>query len=178
MDSVGKERHAKFLRLYTGSEGALRVFVRSMLPTAQDAADVMQEVAVVLWERFERYDDRRDFRAWAFGVARFQALMFLRKARNDRHVFEESLAEQIADVAQEAAPGCERQREALQRCLLKLHPDQRDLVLEAYAPGTRIDKLAQERGQTAMALYKVLHRIRILLFGCMQNVLGKESAYE
>jgi RNA polymerase sigma-70 factor (ECF subfamily) len=104
--------------------------------------------------------------------------MFLRKARNDRHVFEESLAEQIADVAQEAAPGCERQREALQRCLLKLHPDQRDLVLEAYAPGTRIDKLAQERGQTAMALYKVLHRIRILLFGCMQNVLGKESAYE
>ncbi len=154
------------------------MFVRSMLPTAQDAAEVMQDVAVVLWERFERYDESRDFRAWAFGVARFQALMYLRKARNDRHVFEESLAERLATVAQEASSVHERQREALQRCLRKLTPNQRELVLEAYSPGARIDKLAEQRGQTAMSLYKMLHRIRMLLFGCVNEILERGSAYE
>lgn len=43
------QRQSLFLRLFTESEGTLRVFVRSLLPRPQDAADVMQEVAVVLW---------------------------------------------------------------------------------------------------------------------------------
>jgi RNA polymerase sigma-70 factor (ECF subfamily) len=178
MDSDERERHARFLRLYTQSEGALRVFVRSMLPTAEDAAEVMQEVAVVLWERFERYDPAREFRAWAFGVARLQALMFLRRARSERRFFDEALVQMLADTAQEAADVHEQQREALETCLRRLPAGRRELVLEAYARGARIDQLAKNRGQTAMALYKILHRIRISLLECMRGVLGRESAYE
>ena len=35
-------------------------------------------LAVVLWKKFGEFDGTRDFRKWAFGVARFEALAFLR----------------------------------------------------------------------------------------------------
>ncbi len=40
------------MRLYTANGPAIRGFVRSLVPTREDAADVMQDVAVVLWRKF------------------------------------------------------------------------------------------------------------------------------
>ncbi len=174
MSATDQQRHAAFLRLFTEAEGALRVFVRSLLPTAQDAAEVLQEVAVVLWEKFDRFDAERSFRAWAFGIARYQALMFLRRARMDRHVFDDALAERVADAAEGRAGLHEVQREALERCLRRLQPAQRALVMEAYAPGVRIDQMADARGQSAMSLYKALHRIRLILMECVGGEMKKE----
>jgi RNA polymerase sigma-70 factor (ECF subfamily) len=175
MRGPDSDRHAVFLRLFTETEGALRVFVRSLLPTHQDAAEVLQEVAVVLWEKFDRFDPDRSFRAWAFGIARYQALMFLRKVRLDRHIFDDVLVERLAESALERAGIHDRQREALERCLRRLQSGQRALVMDAYAPGVRIDQLAEERGQTAMSLYKALHRIRSLLMDCVRGEMGKEA---
>ena len=49
---------------------------------------------------------------------------------------------------------------------------QRELVLAAYAKGTRIDELAAQRGQTAMSLYKLLHRIRQALLECVRRTIA------
>lgn len=68
------DRHSQFLRLYVAHEEALLGFVRTLLPSREDAREVMQEVAVVLWQRFEELNDVSGFRPWAFGVARFKAL--------------------------------------------------------------------------------------------------------
>jgi len=61
------ERHAGFLRYYAASEVALHTFVRSLVPTRQMASEVMQDVILVLWEKFE---GAQDFQGWAFGVAK------------------------------------------------------------------------------------------------------------
>jgi RNA polymerase sigma-70 factor (ECF subfamily) len=44
--------HDQFLRLYAECEVALHTFVRSMLPTREEALEVMQEVIVILWQKF------------------------------------------------------------------------------------------------------------------------------
>lgn len=75
------QTHAPFLRLYVEHEPALRGYVRSLVPTLQDAQDVMQEVAAALWKRFHTLSSHEDFRRWAFGVARLESLEFLRKCR-------------------------------------------------------------------------------------------------
>lgn len=51
--------HAEFLRLYAEHEAALHVFVRSMLSCREEADEVMQQVLVVLWTKFET---ARDFK--------------------------------------------------------------------------------------------------------------------
>jgi RNA polymerase sigma-70 factor (ECF subfamily) len=48
-------------------------------------------------------------------------------------------------------------------------------VLTAYTKGTRMDNLASQRGQSPMALYKLLHRIRQALLDCVQRTLAQEE---
>ena len=166
------ERDARFLRLYTLSEGSIQAFVRTLVPTRQMASEVMQDVILVLWRK---YEEASDFRAWAFGVARNIVLQHLRRAARDRHVFDDELVNQLADDAIALAEVHDHQREALEECLLKLAEPQRQLVLSAYSKGTRIDQLAKQRGQTPMALYKVLHRIRRTLLDCVERRLVQKE---
>jgi len=168
-------RHELFLRLFTAHEPALRNFVRSLVPMVADANDVMQEAAVVLWQKFGEYESSEDFRRWAFGVARFKVLAWQRDRMRDRHVFGADLTELLATEAEIQAGRLERQREALRTCLEKLLPEQRQLVDAAYAPATRIDELARGAGQTAMAIYKRLHRIRLALVDCSRALMLKEG---
>jgi RNA polymerase sigma-70 factor, ECF subfamily len=167
--------HELFLRLFTTNEAALRAFVRSLVPTRADANDVMQEVALVLWRKFGEYPTGEDFRRWAFGVARFKVLAWQRDHGRDRHVFGDDLTTALADEAAARSDGLAARREALQACLEKLPGDQRQLVDDAYAPGARIDELAARCGQTAMAFYKKLHRIRMALIECTRRVMQAEG---
>ncbi len=166
-------QHDQFLRLFVEHEPALRTFVRSLLPARGDASEVMQEVAVVLWQKFAEFDPSRDFRKWAFGVARFEALAYRRDRARDRHLFDDELAGKLADEAAAAEQRHEAQREALETCLKKLPDAQRALVLAAYAQDTQMMELAARQGQTAMALYKRLHRIRQALLQCVQRTIAR-----
>lgn len=166
------ERHSGFLRLYAGSEGALQTFVRSLVPTRQMASEVMQDVVLVLWQKFE---EASDFQAWSFGVARKVALQHLRRAARDRHVFDDELVRRLAEDAAALAAVHDRQRDALDGCLGKLPGTQKQLVLTAYTRGVRMDELAAQRGQTPMALYKLLQRIRQSLLDCMERALDRNE---
>jgi RNA polymerase sigma-70 factor (ECF subfamily) len=166
------DRHAQFLRHYAESEMALHTFVRSLVPTRQMASEVMQDVILVLWEKFEV---AADFQGWAFGVARNVVMRYLRNLSRDRHVFDDDLVYKLADDAVALVPVHNGHREALESCLDKLPAAQRELVLTAYTKGTRMDELATRRGQTPMALYKLLHRIRQALLECVERTLAKEE---
>ena len=165
MSSAPDPRHQHFLRYFMASEPAVRAFVRSLVPTLADSNDVMQEVAIVLWEKFTEYESSEDFRRWAFGVAKFKVLSWQRDRMRDRHVFGLETTEILACDSERFSEHLEKQREALQNCLQKLPSDQQTLVNLAYAPSARIDELATRIGLSAMALYKKLHRIRIFQIG-------------
>lgn len=165
-------QHDSFLRLYAEHEVALHTFVRSLLPTRQDAPEVMQEVLIALWNG---YGQAAEFRPWAFGVARNVARMHLRRRVRDRHVFDDELVNRLADMAEHQAPQQLTERKALDGCLQRLPSSQRELVLMAYTKGTRIDELATRRGQTPMSLYKLLHRIRQALLECVERTLSQEE---
>ena len=167
--------HRKFIRLFTEHEPALRTFVRSLVPMRSDAAEVMQKVALVLWEKLGEFDDARDFRKWAFGIARFEVLAHFRDQARDRHLFDDALVSCLAEEAAAAGPRHSKQRESLEKCLQRLPQVQRETVLAAYAPGIRMDELASQRGQTPMSLYKVLHRIRQTLLDCVRREISREE---
>jgi len=175
MSTLNAQHHDQFLRLFAEHEAALRTFVRSMVPSLADASEIMQDAAVVLWQKFDEFDATRDFRKWAFGVARYEALTYLRDRVRDRHVFDDALVHRLAEDAAAAGQRHEAQREALDQCLQKLPAAQREMVLTAYTKGTRMDELAAERGQTAMSLYKMLHRIRRALLECVRRTMAREE---
>ncbi|NCF89057.1 MAG: sigma-70 family RNA polymerase sigma factor [Verrucomicrobiaceae bacterium] len=174
MDPSDRDAHDRFLRLYVENEEALRGFVRSLVPTLEDAREVMQEAATVLWQKFDQLDSPENFRRWAFGVAQFEALAFRRDKARDRHVFGEELIGLLEEEAARQGQKSDLEERALEICLEKLPERQRELVEVAYAPGVRIDELAREAGRTPMSLYKTLHRIRMALADCIEGFLKRE----
>ena len=50
------EIHEQFLLLFAEHETAIRAYVRRLVPTRHDAADVMQGVVLVLWRKFRELD--------------------------------------------------------------------------------------------------------------------------
>lgn len=176
MSPAETQRHIRFLRSFTANEQAIRAYVRRMVPTRGDADDVMQETSVVLWEKFDSFRDDGDFRTWAFGVARFEVLAWLRDKGRDRLVLSEEVIARFADEAGDEEPRLERQREALEECLEKVAPDQRQLLMQAYSEEARIQDVAKQSGRTVPGFYQWLHRMRKLLLDCIRRDLAKEAS--
>jgi RNA polymerase sigma-70 factor (ECF subfamily) len=153
------------------AQDSLRVYVRSLLFHREEEREVMQEVAAVLWRKFEAGMTRESFARWAFGVARMEVLAFRRDRARDRHCFGEDVFELLAQTVEEQSDTLEAERRALERCMEKLPTPQRQLLEAAYAPGVRIDQLARQLKRTAMALYKTLHRLRLQLLECTRHTL-------
>ena len=175
MTPFESEKHDQFIRLYVENETALRGFVRSLVPTLEDVGDVMQETAAVLWRKFDDLDSPANFRRWAFGVARFEALAHRRERARDRHVFGDELMALLEAETMAAGEHSDQELLALESCLTKLPRAQRALPEAAYSPGVRIDEMPWESGRTAMSIYKALHRIRIVLVDCVRQTMATEG---
>lgn len=175
MDKADRDQHDNFLRLFMEHEEALRLFARSLLFSQEECREVMQEVAIVLWRKFDESMDSISFRRWAFGVARMEALAFRRDRARDRHTFGEDIAKLLEQAVQSETETLERERIALEKCVAKLPADQRTLVDTAYEPGVKKSDLARQLGWTSMTLYKKLHRIRLQLMECTRAALASEG---
>lgn len=169
------EAYEQFVTRFTRSEPALRAFIRSLLPSWEDTIEVMQNTSLVLWRKFDTFDQNTEFLKWAFVVARFEVLKYRRTIARDRHVFDEDLIKQLAQESAEESDSLEAERIALRSCLAKLPKAQQDLVKSAYEPGTKIKDLAQQIGKSATALYKSLNRTRQRLLTCIEHTMKQEK---
>ena len=175
MSEKDAEKHELFLTLFTANEPAIRAFVRRLLPSRQDAADVMQGIALILWRKFNASENDEDFRKWAFGVARFEVLSWLRDKGRDRLAFAADTIEVLAKESYRDEGRLAAQRDALDGCLEKLPAQQRSLVLAAYAPDAEIQQVAEQSGRTVNAFYQWLHRTRLVLLDCTRRSLQSEG---
>ena len=58
---------------------------------------------------------------------------------------------------------------ALQTCMQKLHPSQRQLVMTFYSADFSAKEIANRTNSTANRVYKVLQRIRMRLSKCVEQ---------
>jgi len=104
-------RYETFVARFAHYEPDLRRFIRSLLPTAVDTDEVIQQTAIVIWRKFDQYDPKTNFMKWACVIARFEALAYRRKMARDRLVFREDVMELMADEgAEELIPAPPKER--------------------------------------------------------------------
>lgn len=175
MDQHNMEIHELFLRQFTANQAAIRAYVRRLVPTRHDAADVMQGIALVLWKKFSELAEQDDFRKWSFGVARYETLAWLRDKGRDRLILSNEVLNIVADESAKIESHLSSQREALESCLEKLPSEQRSWILVAYTPDSHIQEVAEQSGKTVSAFYQWLHRIRMRLLECTRRTLQMEG---
>lgn len=89
---------------------------------------------MVLWRKFPQFRPEEDFRRWAFGVAKYEVLAWYRDRGRDRTMLSGAMVEILADDAILEDSRLHAQQEFLDRCMGKLDPRDRQLILASYRP--------------------------------------------
>ena len=165
----------EFVSLYTRHERKIFRYVASLLVCPNDAEDVLQETARVLWQKFDQYRREEPFLPWACRVARYEVLNYCQRERTRRKHFRPAVIELLADARIEHDALLEVQSRWLKECMEKLAEIDRRLIERRYASEHSLAELAAETGRTSNALYKSMQRIRRTLLECIESGLRSEG---
>ena len=166
----------RFLSLFLRSEREIFRYVAALIPCLADAEDIVQQTALVLWEKFDAYDPCQPFTPWACRFALNKARHWQERRQRWRILLENGLAEELAQRREELRPELDLRLRHLEKCLGKLPPDQHSLVQGYYYRREEIEKLAADSGRTVAATYKMLQRVRQALQACIEHAAKPEGA--
>jgi len=166
----------EFVRELTEHQAALRAFVGYLMNGAAEAADLTQEVNLLLWEKRDHYELGTNFRAWAFTTARYVVLGYQRRLRRDGLLlFDSDLIECLAEEWQAQADEHERKLAALHCCLEKVPDADLALLRARYSGHGKVERLADETERSGGGLRVRLFRLRAALKQCVKRELEAEG---
>ncbi len=163
------------MRLWTAAQPAVSGFVRAMVRDRSVADEVLQETSLVLFRRFDEYDETRPFVAWALGIAKFQILGLNRDSARSRVAFDTDLLARFTETWGELAPGASDRSLFLQECIQRLAARARRMVRLRYYDEQTAEEIARQIGGTGAAVRVTLQRIRQQLRECVERQLRAEG---
>jgi RNA polymerase sigma-70 factor (ECF subfamily) len=170
----GTEKDA-FAALYARHHLHLLRFVLTLVPDRQQAEEIVQETACLLWQKFDQYDPDQPFWPWARQFAHYEVLKHRKKQAVRRRYFSDALVEQLAEERVRHEEMLETRREVLLKCLDELDGRSRRLLLDRYSREESIAEVAERMGKSANAIYLLLHRLRQALLQCVERKLQAEG---
>ena len=173
---LSPERQELFVRELKGAHALLLRYVLSLVGNRHDAEDVLQRASVVMWRRFGTFEPGTDFIAWATTVAFYEARNFLRVAGRARVEFDDELLQTLADERAQQVRRWPARMEALEICVEKLEPAQRELVDAIYTRGVEPAEIARQQGRAVQTLYNKLNFIRRALAECVQRQMAEAAS--
>jgi RNA polymerase sigma-70 factor (ECF subfamily) len=167
---------AEFAEHLRRHQSRLYGYIHSLVRDLNDADDLFQQTALILWRKFAAFDPEGNFLAWACGIARFEVANFLRGRGRQRLYFSDDLNLLLIE-AQDALTESEAddRRDALARCVEKLRQRDRDLLQECYGDSSDVKGAAGKRGRSPQSVYNSLRRIRRALYECVNRTLGRAA---
>jgi RNA polymerase sigma-70 factor (ECF subfamily) len=173
-EQAKRHRFAERLREH---QARLLGYIHSLVRDQNDADDLFQQTAVILWNKFDAYDPARSFLAWACGVARLEVSNFIRSRSRKKLYLSDDLNLLLIEAYDEMPePEPEDRREALAKCLGKLRERDRELLLQAYDDerADTVTAMADRMGRSSQSVHNSLRRIRLSLYECIRTTLAQE----
>jgi RNA polymerase sigma-70 factor (ECF subfamily) len=162
----------QFLTLFLRHQFEIRAFIGALVRDAHAREDVFQEVALVLWHEFPRYDPSRPFGAWARGIAAKKVLQRWHKDNRAPVPFAPETIQALLDAYERTETDESHRAEALQQCLQTLPERSRRLLALRYEQSLGLAQIADLLRSTRDAVHKTLSRLRLRLQECVQRRLA------
>jgi RNA polymerase sigma-70 factor (ECF subfamily) len=169
------DQHADFLKKFLQCEADLRAFVGAIVRDVHAREDLLQEIALTLWECFGRYDPCRPFAAWARGIAAKKLLERWHQGRRTPVPFSPEAVGRLAEAAERIASRPSPGFDALEHCLDKLPEKSRRLLALRYSREEPVEAIAGEFRVGCDAIYQALSRLRRRLRECMTRYLAGQG---
>ena len=159
----------RFTRLIIAHRPRIFGFIFSLVHDRDAAEDILQDVSVVMWRKFDQFEEGTNFSAWALQIARFSVLEWRRKVAKLPLPLDIETEAALAARSAEMAEGYDDMREVLSDCLRQLSTRHRDLIRARYFDGEPVQSIAVRLKRTRMAIYKALKKAHETLLDCMES---------
>ena len=163
------QRQQEYLRLFLAAERDVLRYVLSIVPNANDAEEIVQQTAVVLWEKFGDYDPSRPFTPWACRFALNVARQWMARQQRWRRLIAGDLADVLLERRRQLQPVFDARLASLNHCLELLPQRHREIVRRYYFGNQDVQTVARELEKGVEAIYKSLQRIRKRLQECVER---------
>lgn len=164
-------------RLWTLAQPRISAFVTSVVRDFRDRDDLMQDIAVAVFDSFDNYDPERPFDKWALGVARNQFKTYLRNRKRDRErlLFDDETVACVESAFASQSSEDLQAMEFLQECIQKLDGRGKQLCEMRYQDELKPAKISEALEMPGTAVRKALQRIREQLRQCVESKAAAEG---
>lgn len=160
-----------FFRLYNSAQKRIYAYLLMLVHNHNDAEDLLQETASILWEQFDKYDKGESFAAWAVGIARNKALDFLKSKRMTRPLLNDDFYSDVSRLAESECHNTDNRLAALRNCIKKMSAQNQRLIHLRFEKGIPVKKISQMSEHSAEVIYKKMSRIYSALHHCINRIL-------
>jgi len=168
-----------FEALLVAHQHRIYFFIRSMVFNPEDARDLLQDVNAIIIRKRKRFAVGTDFKSWAFAIARFECLAYLRRYEMRRSApLHAGLLEYLADGAEGCADDIDPWLEALAECRRLLPEESVELLTLRYQTRVPLEEIARLWKTTEGALKQKLFRVRNQLKACIMKRRSETGAGE
>jgi RNA polymerase sigma-70 factor (ECF subfamily) len=168
---------AEFVMALMGHRSMLHSFVYAIARDPHLTEDILQEVAVVLWQKFAEFRAGTDFGAWARSIAWREVLSARRSEARAHRYLDETCARQILAAYERRDRSVEpaSHRLALRSCLEGLGDHVRELIHCRYALKMSSRQLADRFRRSAQAVDALVYRAKKALADCVRARVAREG---
>ena len=146
---------------FASNSRRIRAYLESLLSSREDAADLLQDVGMVLLARDQVPPDEATFVCWCRGIARNLALHHWRAAHRYNEVFADSDPEAVeSDAASEWLEEGVADRESVCACLRDLDEQTRSMLIKRYVDEETSREIGRELRQSPAAVRMKIKRAR------------------
>jgi len=146
-----------------------------MTKNSQDAEDLAQETFLRSFNQLFRYDAKRSFFTWLYTISLNIIRNHLKKSSSHRHddfhelektsgTIDYGVKQVALQESRDSNECCKEREEKLERCLQKLSPDLRELLILRFYQGLSFEVISEITGLSLSAIkmrvYRGLEKLR------------------
>lgn len=165
-----------FARLLVQAQPRVTLYIRSLVFSKADVDDLVQDVAAKAWERLDTYDPGRPFEAWIVTLAKYEVLSYFKSRQRDRLVFDENVAEKVADAVQAMSNRNELfALDLLDRCLARVRSEDRELLRRRFELNQTGEAIAIALKVSGATISRRLAGLYSQLLVCVRSAMRQEG---
>ena len=174
-DAIPIERGERFTQLFVGHQKRILGLIYALTQKRGIAEDLLQEVGVRLWRKFDTFEEGTDFAAWSLAITRYVVLEWRRSNRQEPFALEDKELHAIVDSYLEEDAPRTAVRDYLDDCLTKTTDRQRRLLRDHFELGYKIVEIATNWQLSRRAIHKLLKKTKDQLLECIETAQARDA---
>lgn len=152
----------------------LLAYARAFTPDHASAEDVVQEAMLVVFNKYEQFEEGTSILAWCRKIVRIEILRMIQRQRKDQSLARRLLHDSIESAFEEHQSKSRSQdeepwRRQLEWCMNRLSQRARDLVNSRFVDRLAYREIGERLGMKLETVRKSLFRTKKTLRACVET---------